>query len=283
MESGRPVETAGAPGNSAGHGNSQHASNSAAANASAANEPTEPGVASGHGHSSPSYSASASVMGDGRAASGERGQVARPPRIRQLRTHQRPTSRQNRASHPATATRPQHTRRQQALRGRPSRSKLPAHPVIARATVTRSTPRIRQLRTHQRPTSRQSRASHPATATRPHHTRRQQVPWRRPCRSKLPTHPVIARATGNSQHASNSAARERVGGQPSRRAVVTPAQRGHGNSQHASNRHRRANELTEPASHRHGNSPPSHSASASAMGAAEPVETGAHPVIARPW
>jgi VCBS repeat-containing protein len=58
-----PVETAGAPGNSAGHGNSQHASNSAAANASAANEPTEPGVTSGPGHSHPPHSASVSTMG----------------------------------------------------------------------------------------------------------------------------------------------------------------------------------------------------------------------------
>ena len=58
-----PVETGDAPGNSAGHGNAQHASNSAAAKASAANELTEPGVTPGHGHSHPSHSASASAMG----------------------------------------------------------------------------------------------------------------------------------------------------------------------------------------------------------------------------
>ncbi len=58
-----PVETGDAPGNSAGHGNAQHASHSAAAKASAANELTEPGVTLGHGHSHPSHSASANAMG----------------------------------------------------------------------------------------------------------------------------------------------------------------------------------------------------------------------------
>ena len=111
------------------------------------------------------------------------------------RRRQRPTRRQNRVSHPATATRPHHTRRQQALWGRPSRSKLPAHPVIARATVTRSTPRTRQLRKPQPPTSRQNRASHPGTATQSTlHTRPRQV-WERPSRSRRAAHPVIARGT----------------------------------------------------------------------------------------
>ena len=59
-----PLETGDPPGNSAGHGNSQHASNAAAAKASAANELTEPGVTPGHGNSQhPSHSASASAMG----------------------------------------------------------------------------------------------------------------------------------------------------------------------------------------------------------------------------
>jgi VCBS repeat-containing protein len=49
-----PVVTTDAPGNSAGHGNAQHASK-----ASAANEPSEPGATPGHGHSHPSHSASA--------------------------------------------------------------------------------------------------------------------------------------------------------------------------------------------------------------------------------
>jgi RNA polymerase sigma factor (sigma-70 family) len=53
MGAGEPVESAGAPGNSPGHGN---------AKASAANEPTEPGVIPGHSNSEhPSYSASASA------------------------------------------------------------------------------------------------------------------------------------------------------------------------------------------------------------------------------
>ena len=60
-------ETAGAPGNSAGHGNSQHASNSAAAKASAANDPTEPGVTSGHGHSPPCTLGVSKLYGGGRA------------------------------------------------------------------------------------------------------------------------------------------------------------------------------------------------------------------------
>jgi RNA polymerase sigma factor (sigma-70 family) len=63
MEAAEPVETAGAPGNSAGHGNAEHASNSAAAKASATNEPTELGVTPGHSNSEhPSHSASASAM-----------------------------------------------------------------------------------------------------------------------------------------------------------------------------------------------------------------------------
>ena len=197
------IELGNAPGNSAGHGNSQQASNSASTKASAAPELMEPGVTPGHSNSQhPSHSASASATGaaepaetgnapgnsagHGNSQHASNSAAAKAPR---------PTSRQNRASHPATATRPLHTRRQQALWERPSRSKLPAHPVIARATVTRSTPRTRQLRRRQRPTSRQNRASHPATATRPHHTRRQQALWERPSRSKLPAHPVIARAT----------------------------------------------------------------------------------------
>jgi hypothetical protein len=57
---------------------------------------------------------------------------------------------------------------------------------------------------------------------------------------------------------------------------------GHGNSQHASNsaaaKASAANELTEPGvTLVHGHSHPSHSASASAIGAAEPVETGDAP------
>jgi VCBS repeat-containing protein len=63
MEAAEPVETADAPGNSAGHGNAKHASNSAAVKVSAANEPTEPGVTSGHGHSHPPHLVSANAMG----------------------------------------------------------------------------------------------------------------------------------------------------------------------------------------------------------------------------
>jgi VCBS repeat-containing protein len=65
MGAAEPVEAGDAPGNSAGHGNAQHATNSAAAKASVANELTEPGVTPGHGHSDshPSHLASASALG----------------------------------------------------------------------------------------------------------------------------------------------------------------------------------------------------------------------------
>jgi len=56
-----PVEPDDKPGNGAGRGNEQHTSNSNAAKASAAAESTEPGVTLGHGNSEhPSHSASAS-------------------------------------------------------------------------------------------------------------------------------------------------------------------------------------------------------------------------------
>ena len=188
MGAAEPVEPAVAPGNSAGHGNSQHASNSAAANASAASRADRSGRHTrqrrGHGNSRtlhtrrqqalrgrPSRSNLASHPAIARAT------VTRStPRTRQLRT----ASAADEPTEPGVASghghsQPHHTRPLQASWGRPSRSKLTSHPAIARATVTRSTPRIRQLRTHQRPTSRQNRVPHPATATRPQHTRRQQA------------------------------------------------------------------------------------------------------------
>jgi VCBS repeat-containing protein len=57
------IELGEVPGNSGGHGNSQHASNTAASEASPANEPIEPGLTPGHSNSEHlSHSASASAM-----------------------------------------------------------------------------------------------------------------------------------------------------------------------------------------------------------------------------
>ena len=58
-----PVETGGTPGNSAGHGNAQHADKSAPAKASTANELTEFDVTPVHGSAHASHSALASATG----------------------------------------------------------------------------------------------------------------------------------------------------------------------------------------------------------------------------
>ena len=62
-----PLETGDAPGNRAGHGNSQHAEKSASAKASTANELTEPDVTPGHGnlqHADKSTSAKVSTANE---------------------------------------------------------------------------------------------------------------------------------------------------------------------------------------------------------------------------
>ena len=93
------------------------------------------------------------------------------------------------------------------------------------------------------------------------------------------TEPDVTPGHGSSQHADKSASAKASTANELTEPDVTP---GHGNSQHAdksaSAKALTANELTEPdVTPGHGNSHPSHSASASAMGAAEPVEIGAPP------
>jgi VCBS repeat-containing protein len=250
-----PVETADAPGNSAGYGSAQHASNSAAAKASSTNEPTEPGVTPGHGHSHSPHSASASAV-----AAAEPAEPADAPG--NSAGHGNAEHPSNSAAAKASAANEPTESGVTPGQGHPHSPHSASAAGAAEPVETAGAPG--NSAGHGNSQHASNSAAVNASAT------------------NEPTEPGVIPGHGHSSasHSASVSATETAG--PAETEDAPGSSAGSGNSQHASNsaaaNASAANEPTEPGvASGHGPSQPAHSASASSIGAAEPVETAGAP------
>ena len=207
-----PIETSLAPGNSAGHGNSQQASESASA-AGAVTSRSKPA-------SHPVIARATAIRSTLRS---------RPP-LRERSSRSRPgLAPGNSAGHGNS----QHASEAgSAQRERPSRSRLASHRVTARATVTRS--RLRRRRSATCAAESMNRRSHPGNSAG--HGNSQHASESasaagavEPIETSLA--PGNSAGHGNSQHASESASA--MGAvEPIETSLAPGNSAGHGNSQH---------------------------------------------------
>jgi VCBS repeat-containing protein len=251
------IELGDAPGNSAGHGNSQQASNSAPAKASAAPELTEPGVTAGHSNSQPpSHSASASAKGA-------------PEPVETGNAPGNSTGHGN-AEHPS-----------KSAAAKASATKEPTEPGVASGHGHSPPPHSASASAigAAEPVETEDAPGNSAGHGKAEHASKSAAA--KASAANEPTEPGVTPGHGHS-HSPHSTSASAGAAEPVETADAPGNSAGHGNSQHASNsaaaNASAANEPTEPGvTPGHGHSHPAHSASASSMGAAEPVETAGAP------
>ncbi|WFU17263.1 LuxR C-terminal-related transcriptional regulator [Bradyrhizobium sp. CB3481] len=255
-----PTEPGIASGNGIDHGNTEHAPNAAAAKASAAVDPPEPGVTPGHGNSQQaSHPASAGNMG---AAEPLEPGVA--PGNSAGHGNSQHAEQSPAASSSAAAELPEPGATSGNGAGHGNEPHAPNSAAAkASAAVDPPEPGVTSAHGNSPQTPHSASASNMGAAE--------------------PVAPGNSEGHGNSQHAAPSAAADvsAAAAQPEPGATSGNSV-GHGNAQHAPNsaaaNASTAAEPTEPGISGHNNpEPASHPAAASAAAAAEPIEIGAAP------